>query len=245
MKKKAMIMAVASLGSMALIGTGFAGWVISANATTNPGGVIMAFDVADHRLVVEDGTWANTSEKEESIVYGKTGTVAAGNWFTFDNNVADQKLTDTYTFGVKSNDTSDNGTFSLKKQTAWFGVTDADGHAGAWDNAVKLGLVAKEPTVSFGADSYTLTGTAAVEATVTVTFAWGDHFTVGTEVKNPFDFYNSKTASEKASDTTPDGYTLLGDTFTWADDAKYYMGKLAEIAGASFKLNLSVERAAA
>ena len=55
MKKKAMIMAVASLGSMALIGTGFAGWVISANATTNASGVIAAYDVADHRLSVEDG----------------------------------------------------------------------------------------------------------------------------------------------------------------------------------------------
>lgn len=245
MKKKAMIMAVASLGSMALIGTGFAGWVISANATANPGGVITAFDVADHRLVVEKGTWANTNNEVGSIVYGKKGTAVAGNWFNFDEKVTEEQLTDTYTFGVKPNDTNDEGTFSLKKQTTWFEVTDATEHKGAWKKAVDLGLVAEKPTVTFGAESYTLNGTAAVNATVTVTFAWGEHFKVGTEVKNPFDFYKEKDPSEEASKTIPEGYTPLGKTFTWADDATYYMGKLTEIAGASFKLNLSVERAAA
>ena len=61
MKKKAMIMAVASLGSMALIGTGFAGWVISANTSTDAKGVITAYDVKDQRLTISNEKW--TTEK--------------------------------------------------------------------------------------------------------------------------------------------------------------------------------------
>ena len=74
MKRKAMIMAVASLGSMALIGTGFAGWVISANATTSAEGVITAYDVKDQRLEIVAGTgFAHMVESTENgaIVFGK------------------------------------------------------------------------------------------------------------------------------------------------------------------------------
>ena len=66
MNKKPTILAVAALGSLALIGTGFAGWVIVANATSTASGNITAYQVTDNRLTAT-GTWAEGG----SIVFGK------------------------------------------------------------------------------------------------------------------------------------------------------------------------------
>lgn len=248
MKKKAMIMAVASLGSMALIGTGFAGWVISANAEMKAEGVITAFDVADQRLVVTDGTWKNGGAEaadakatKGKIVFGKKDATLPEDttpWFTFNEAGGAEQLTDIYTSTVASRDKNGSaGKFTAAVKDGGFAVTGA---LEAWTAATTAELVG-ETKISFDKTEYPLTGTTGVTVTMTVTFKWGTHF----ENKNPYEFYNGKTSSESAG-AKPADYTLPTGvtTYTWADDAKYSLTKLAALKEAAFKITASIERKA-
>lgn len=246
MKKKAMIMAVASLGSMALIGTGFAGWVISANTTATAGGVMTAFDVADHRLSTMDGTWKNTRTNAGEIIFGLNADTDLTNpkpWFTFNPSAKETKhdevLFDQYTFKVSSKETGDTGAFTVTSDKTKDFVVDETSKV-KWDEAVQKGLVTV-PEITFDKKEYTL---ASGEATVvmTVTFAWGDHFKIkgASAAVNPYTFYN--TVSATGGDNDASKGTLLTGADTWADDAKEAMHLLAQITEAHFTITAHVDR---
>lgn len=233
MKKKAMIMAVASLGSMALIGTGFAGWVISANTETSAKGVITAYDVKDQRLTISGEKW--TTEKSAgsgSIIFGQPETKEKFDkpWFTFTNDVEKEVLTNSFTFNVASGDAKDTGNF---KVTAEIVVEDADANT-AWQNAITNNVVAK-PDVAVGGTNgvYTLAETPTA-VTIGLTFNWGSHF----NSKNPYNFYNAKTIGEKID-------TTVGQTKTWGDDANEFMMHFNAITEVNFTLKITVTRVAA
>lgn len=228
MKKKAMIMAVASLGSMALIGTGFAGWVISANTTADAPGVMVAYDVKDQRLNAAKGKWMNggaeaTAEKGE-IIFGKPATMAVTDaWLTCEKDVKEQRLADTYVFEVSTVDTKNTGKFTVAKaETNPFVVMDV---ADAWKNATRDNLVKAEPTISFdSADgTYTLDGGKAT-VQMTITFEWGTVF----ENDNPYNHYNK----------TPDPSKGL------MDEALANLEKIKALNKIAFTVNLSIKAAA-
>lgn len=236
MKKKAMIMAVASLGSMALIGTGFAGWVISANAEWTANGVVTAYDVQDQRLKIGGKTWAEkaTDGTSGKIVYGKPkGTVSEDKWFDFVG-VDDECLANNYTFTVASGDTSDKGKFNVSAELAI-----ADAKKDAWNAAVTDKIVAM-PTadVTTTTEQMVLDGQNPVPVAIAVNFNWGDHFKVGEVVKNPYVFYNEKEVGGKIDDTE-------GQTKTWGDDAAEFMHKFSTIKEVGFTLKITVTRVAA
>lgn len=244
MKKKAMIMAVASLGSMALIGTGFAGWVISANATTSASGVMTAFDVADHRLIVEGGTWDKANAKGNGeIIFGTNNKPGlTNNWFSFTGEEGKtEQLEIVYTFTVKSKDSTDAGKFTVAQQE---GENKFKLTAGAenWNNAKTLGLVAAEPDVKFDTPeggAYTL-APAGTTVKMTVTFKWGSHF----GGNNPFEFYNngdtdgSTTMPAESRPKTKES----ADPYTWADDAFYCIKELFKVNNAGFAIGVDVVR---
>lgn len=250
MKKKAMIMAVASLGSMALIGTGFAGWVISANTAKSADGVITAYDVVDHRLSVEGGKWTTANAATGKVVFGKGGTVLAEKpWFNFEGVEAEQ-LEDTFTFTVKSKDAKDNGTIAVKcnnsddfKVESKVVGSEAETFevSTAWQAAIDAKLVTA-PDIVFDpvGGEYTFDGTTgAVTVSMKVTFKWGDHFKIGDVVKNPFEFYNTVStdgADEKGGVALPKGVD------SWADDAIVSLDTLAKIKENRFTLNIHVDR---
>lgn len=235
MKKKAMIMAVASLGSMALIGTGFAGWVISANAEWTANGVVTAYDVQDQRLKIGDKKWAKkaTDEKSGKIVYGKpAGTASGSKWFDFVG-VDDECLANNYTFTVASGDANDKGgKFNVSAELAI-----ADTKKDAWNAAVTDKIVAA-PTavVTTPTEQMVLDGQTSVPVAIAVNFNWGDHFKVGEVVKNPYVFYNEKEVGAKIDDTE-------GQTKTWGDDAAEFMHKFSTIQEVGFTLKITVTRA--
>ena len=72
MNKKPMILAIASLGSMALIGTGFAGWVISTTATASAEGSVTAYTVIDERIVLNEASkkWDDDNATATRIIFG-------------------------------------------------------------------------------------------------------------------------------------------------------------------------------
>lgn len=236
MKKKAMIMAVASLGSMALIGTGFAGWVISANTETSASGVITAYDVQDQRLKVTEGTWktpVGESKKIGKIVYGSpdSTTGVESPWFTF-GSVETEVLTNEYTFTVASGDANDQAAFTVTPTLAIEEkLVDTKN---AWNTAKTDGIVA-DPKAEVTSTVTNLNGITGVEVKVSVTFAWGEHFKVGTEVKNPYFFYNEKEVGAKVDATA-------GQTKTWGDDAAEFMHKFADLDKLGFTLNIAITR---
>lgn len=230
MKKKAMIMAVASLGSMALIGTGFAGWVISTNAEWTANGVVTAYDVQDHRLQIGEKSWAQkaTDGKSGKIVYGKPSKATSGSkWFDF-TDVCNECLTNSYTFTVASGDKSDNGKFNVSATLAI-----ADAKKDAWNTAFTAGIVGEPAAVvTTGTEQMVLNGTTPVAVSVGVTFKWGSHFKVGEEeAKNPYTFYNEHPYSEEISSGK-----------TYGDDAAAFMQKFSTIKDAGFTLKITVTR---
>lgn len=206
MKKKAMIMAVASLGSMALIGTGFAGWVISASTTTHADGVMVAYDVKDQRFVVADGKWTNgkggdPAGAKANIVFGKSTTEVNNQWLHYETaDMETQSLSDTYVFEVSSKDTTDTGSFKVALSSGTpkgFVVTDTND---AWKNATTGAKTAVNPTpaIEFLEDDGATDGKytfAAGKATVKmkITFSWGSAF----GEQNPFDYYKGQEATEE------------------------------------------------
>ena len=235
MKKKAMIMAVASLGSMALIGTGFAGWVISANATTSAEGVITAYDVKDQRLEIVAGTgFAHKVESTENgaIVFGKpsSATIQETDWFRFEGDVGEEVLSNTFNFKVKAKD--DKDTNKGVRFTVTSEIKLAEGLGPKWKAAKDAGIVGDFTSTNKEAP-YTLNGTTAVDVNIDLTFAWGSHFTKDSKIVNPFTFYNAHQYDEKMSD----GVT------TYGDDAAATMAKFEEIKNVGFTLTITVARA--
>lgn len=244
MKKKAMIMAVASLGSMALIGTGFAGWVISANATTSASGVVTAFDVADHRLVVEGGAWdKKNADGNGEIIFGtNNATGLTNNWFSFTGEDGKtEQLEIVYSFTVKSKDSGDAGKFTVAQQT---GESKFKLTAGAdnWTAAKNLGLVAAEPDVKFDTPeggAYTLSA-AGTTVKMTVTFKWGTHF----GNKNPLEFYNNGDTDGSTTmpvDSRPES-KKAEDPYTWADDAAFCIHELFKVNQVGFAIGVDIVR---
>lgn len=237
MKKKAMIMAVASLGSMALIGTGFAGWVISADTETKASGVITAYDVQDQRLKVTEGTWTtpvSESDKSGKIRYGSPASTegATYHWFSFGSDVKTEVLTNEYKFTIASGDTSDKAAFEVKPTLA---ITEKlDGEKNVWNTAITDKIVGV-PDAKVTSTTTNLNGTIGVEVKVSVTFAWGEHFKVDTEVKNPYFFYNSKKVGDVIDSATD-------PKKTWGDDAAEFMHKFAGLDQLGFTLNIAITR---
>lgn len=223
MNKKPTILAVAALGSLALIGTGFAGWVIAADAKTSAEGTITAYTVTDNRLEIATAAW-DDEKGDIKFAKPKTPSSYSNPWFTF-NGTDTEKLTATYNVTVKSKNAEDSGQV---KATATVTIPEGDGKK-AWTEAVGAHYVV-EPTVDIklgdkkaaeGGDNIVPAG---MNYSFVVNFGWGDHFKIDGTNKNPYDFYNSSTIAEKG------------------DDAATAMGVIAKIGITTFTLNITFAR---
>lgn len=245
MNKKPTILAVAALGSLALIGTGFAGWVIVANATSTASGNITAYQVTDNRLTAT-GKWAGDSATTDSgsIVFGKPSGASdtPSTWFK-SNDVDEQKLSDTYTLSIESKNKDDNAQVKVSAKLA---ITEnksdpttqtpyADAVHNNWIKAPTLtltGSTTNPATNLFESETSSITlslsdGTATAE--FAFTFAWGSHF----EGQNPFTYYNSKKAKDPIGSTGK----------TYGEDAATVMGALGKINDTQFSIAFTIERA--
>lgn len=223
MNKKPTILTVAALGSLALIGTGFAGWVIAANAETSAEGTITAYTVTDNRLEIATAAW-DGGKGDIKFAQPATPSDYSDPWFTF-NETDTEKLTATYNVTVKSKNAADSGKV---KATATVTVSEGDGKT-AWTQAVGANYVVK-PTVDIklGVNKAAEGGDTIVPAGMSysfvVNFGWGDHFKIGNTNKNPYDFYNSSAIAEKG------------------DDAAQVMAAIAAIGTTKFTLNITFAR---
>lgn len=246
MNKKPTILAVAALGSLALIGTGFAGWVIVANATSTAPGNITAYEVTDNRLTAT-GKWAGDSATADSgsIVFGKPSGASdtSSTWFK-SKDVGEEKLSDTYTLSIASKNDKDT---AKVKVSAILNITEKDSTnpyaAAVANNWIKAPTLTYSGTDLFEKDSSGGTSKSVeltlvagkVSAEFAFTFAWGSHFG-GENPQNPFTYYNNKEAGKTINDNTSE---------TYGDDAAKVMGALGKINQTKFSITFTIERAAA
>lgn len=217
MKRKTLTLTLSILACLALIGVGFASWIISAEAKKEAAGNIIVDTVADKTYVVS-GEWL---ENKSSIIFGAPATMnnTESTWLT--NNSTDKKenLTVTYQLTVTYVDNTP-ATGIKNKITALVIAPESASYTAAVDGGLIIA-----PTNATVVE----TGEGTGVYNITVTYQWGEHF----GKVNPYTYYNAKTATEK----------LNGSETTYMQDAKTSLDTLSKIeASVKFTLNITVAK---
>lgn len=218
MKRKTLTLTLSILACLALIGVGFASWIISANTSTKAEGSFIVDTVNDKSYKVE-GAWLDSQSK---ITFGAPATMNASNpWLTNDSEGKTENLTVTYQLTV----TYGNGTKATgiaNKITAVV-TAPADKNYTAAVNG-KLIIAPTNATVEE-------TGEGTGVYNITVTYQWGEHFANAEGInQNPYVYYNAKQPSD-----------VLIEGTTYLEDAKSSLKTLAAIeSGVKFTLTINI-----
>lgn len=219
-KKRTLVISLSLLGSVALIGTGFATWVISQNASTTTNGNIITDTTTDNTLSITDIYW---DEKKDagSICFGWAGEASKDAWLTNTDSSKKEDLTSTVYFSV-------GPATAIKDVTATIAI--AEGSKATWD--ANQGDLVNLPTSL----TPTLVNPEAKDETTSkykceIAFAWGSHF----GNRNPLTYYNQHKASDKIGESET----------TYAADAKASLDKLSKLNDCQFVVTLSATAKAA
>lgn len=214
MKRKTLTLTLSILACLALIGVGFASWIISANAADKAEGSFIVDTVTDKTYKVE-GSWLNNQSK---ITFGAPATMNADNpWLTNDSEGKTENLTVTYQLKVTYGDGSKAAGIA-NKITAVVAAPENANYTAAVNG--KLIIAPTNATV-------VETGEGTGVYNITVTYQWGEHF----GKVNPYTYYNAKTATD----------TLTDSTTTYMQDAKTSLDTLSKIEETvKFTLNITV-----
>lgn len=216
MKRKTLTLTLSILACLALIGVGFASWIISANTSTTAQGSFIVDTVNDKSYKVE-GAWLNSQSK---ITFGAPATMnAVDPWLTNDSKGKTENLKVTYQLTVTYGDETP-ATGIANKITALVTAPENANYTAAVNG--KLIIAPTNATVvevPEGNGKYN----------ITVTYQWGEHF----GNVNPYTYYNAKTATDK----------LSGTETTYMQDAKTSLETLSKIeASVVFTLNINVAK---
>lgn len=223
MKRKTLTLTLSILACLALIGVGFASWIISAEAKKEATGNIIVDTVADKTYVVS-GEWLGN---KSSIIFGAPATMDKSNpWLTNDSEGKTENLTVTYQLTVKYGD--NKPAKGIKDKITALVVAPASSNYTAAVNG-ELIIAPKNATVEETAEGSGIYN-------ITVTYKWGKHFADSanaTEGVNPYTYYNGKEATGK----------LNGSETTYMQDAKTSLETLSEIEeSVKFTLNITVAK---
>lgn len=221
MKRKTLTLTLSILACLALIGVGFASWIISADTSTTAQGSFIVDTVSDKSYTVT-GDWKD--KKSEIIFSAPTGDTTSG-WLTNDS-AKKENLTVTYQLTVKYGYNTPATGIKDKIITTVSAPADPN-----YTAAVNGGLISA-PT------SATVEETAEGSGiyNITVTYKWGKHFADSAEASegvNPYTYYNGKEATGK----------LNGSETTYMQDAKTSLETLSKIeASVKFTLSITVKK---
>lgn len=217
MKRKTLTLTLSILACLALIGVGFASWIISAEVSATPAEGSFIVDTVNDKTYKVEGAWLNSQSK---ITFGAPATMNASNpWLTNNSEGKTENLTVTYQLTV----TYGNGT----KATGIANKITAVVTAPADKNytAAVNGKLIIAPTNATVVEAPEGNG----KYNITVTYQWGEHF----GNVNPYTYYNAKTATDK----------LSGTETTYMQDAKTSLETLSKIeASVVFTLNITVAK---
>lgn len=234
MKRKTLSLTLCLLTCLALIGVGFAAWLITYNSSAEATGNITVETVSTrtYQVVVTNVENANnirfTAPQTQNASYKwLTSSASTGQYeqltaeFTVFVNITDNGAKNKVQVNYPGKRSTDN---TLPTITNTFAIVDTESNA--WANAVLEEVVADLTasdvvwTENHSGEEYTYT--------VQITGKWGKHF----NYLNPYNFYNSK---ESAS------AFVSGNSGTkWGEDAATYLGYVADLDGVTFKLTIAV-----
>lgn len=215
MKRKTLTLTLSILACLALIGVGFASWIISADTSATAQGSFIVYTVTDKSYKVE-GVWLGNQSK---ITFGAPTTMnnTEKTWLTNDSTDKKENLTVTYQLTVTYGDTTP-ATGIANKITAVVTAPENENYTAAVNG--KLIIAPTNATVEE-------TGEGTGVYNITVTYQWGEHF----GKVNPYTYYNEKTATD----------TLTDSTTTYMQDAKTSLDTLSKIEETvKFTLNITV-----
>lgn len=216
MKRKTLTLTLSILACLALIGVGFASWIISANAADKAEGSFIVDTVTDKTYKVK-GTWLDNQSK---ITFGAPATMdnTTDTWLTNDSTDKKENLTVTYQLTVTYGDGT-KATGIANKITAVFTAPENENYTAAVNGKLIIA-----PT-SAKVEETTTPGVY----NITVTYQWGEHF----GKVNPYTYYKEKTPTDK----------LNGTETTYMQDAKTSLETLSKIeASVKFTLSITVKK---
>ena len=189
MKRKTLTLTLVLLSCLALIGVGFASWIISANTTKKVEGNISVDTVTDNRLTIETA-W---KDDKDSVVFGWKNGNYTNSWLkNTDANYAENLAV---TLVVTLKDAKGNA-----KDAATDGVTATIVGDDLYNTAKEANLVGELPT----AKVEPVVGQTGVYH-VTFTFTWGSAF----NGKNPLEYYNSQSYTDELAAQAQDNLNAL------------------------------------
>ncbi|MCI5746157.1 MAG: hypothetical protein MR270_07770 [Erysipelotrichaceae bacterium] len=180
-KRKGIVLAASILGSIAIVSTGFASWVISAPSSAIENGSIKVENVDDKRVVLTPTLTTKTSGSlDDQVVFGTPETTGSSGWLT-NTSIGKQNLE--FTLSVTAVYKDGRGA----KPTGNISVTFTPSKTIADDTLIKV------PTFTPATKALS-EGSASFD----VTFGWGTKF----ESTNPYTYYNAKDPNGIKSETT-------------------------------------------
>ena len=223
MKRKTLTLTLSILACLALIGVGFASWIISADAIKEAEGNIIVDTVTDKSYVISAASWKGGNSKISFGAPKKAEMTEPNAWLTNNSAGEAENLTVTYQLTVTYADTTPaTGLVDSKKIAATFGAPNDPNYKKAISDEL---IIAPEST--------TIKETSAGGYEITVTYKWGKHFanSATAEGVNPYTYYNGN--GRKATDK-------IGETSTtYMQDAKTSLETLQAI-GANVKFTLTI-----
>lgn len=215
MKRKTLTLTLSILACLALIGVGFAAWIISAEVSADPAEGSFIVDTVTDKSYEVEGAWLNS---QSEITFGAPATMEGNPWLTNDSKDKKENLTVTYQLTVKYGDNTPATGIKDKIITTVSAPADPN-----YTAAVNGGLIIA-PT-SAKVEETTTPGVY----NITVTYQWGEHF----GKVNPYTYYKEKTPTDK----------LNGTETTYMQDAKTSLETLSKIeASVKFTLSITVKK---
>lgn len=237
LSKKA-IAGIALLGTAALTGSVFAGWlIVDANARGEGKGNVTVYDVVDKSLSVKNVKFKyddGTSKDKGNVIFGKPKTPSAFDssnvWFTFGddegNSMQDESFPKNFTFDVFSGEDLKEAptvkvTFKVEqKATEFKSCLDASLITGP--EIGENGEKDLSPMVTPSAQKEDRKNKYSYD--ISLGFGWGVHF----NNLNPYNFYNGKNRDS----------SIPGSSATYEQDVSSSLKKLFSLNGAKYSITI-------
>lgn len=253
--KKTSIIIASVMAGAALVGTGFAGWVISGSASDTAKGTIGVYEVTDEKITLSNVYWASsqskTTDQEKKtgkLIFGKpsSATSTTYSWLSATDDMDTQYLTDTLYFTTTNPNIGSTVDSTAPRITVVFTITDNSSNS--MKTAIESNYVDNPNSYVLGSAGNTWTNitgqtdnntdaknnhftvahtenSAEYTYSLSVGFGWGTHF--GGD--NPITFYNSHSDSEK----------LSGSETTYASDAKTALEAIAALKDVTYSITIT------
>ena len=235
MKRKNILLAASLFGSVAIVSTGFAAWVITGNATDTAQGSVIVDTVDDQRY-----SFSASVAEDEKIQFGApSGTYEnpSGAWLTSNNAVVDDltavvNITNFKQGGETTSITQDNLAATLS-------IKDSENSGNSVTLTNLLNTLVEQNYLSY---SFVIASTGTGTGTVTLSFQWGTALG-GESRQNPLVYFNSTYATydTKLTNTVTVVGTNLDTSKTAADYAFALLSELEKFNGKTFVITLTTK----